>query len=125
MNQIVLECCDSAITDDLQENHVSQYLNDLVVEELISTVDLSGDRYYSITPAGILYVRKRILKPIINLSKKVDYQEIIKKIDEPSADAIRQSILLKQDKQTLSEKVLSFGANNIGPLVKLINSISE
>lgn len=126
LNELVMECCDSALTDDLREDLIKTYVDKIVEDGYVEPHYFANNlpTTYSIATSGILYVRKRILKPFSDVADGViDYDEFMKRINPRFKPDIEQAFHESNNKLELGKKILSFGINHVSSLIDMINSI--
>ena len=137
-DELLINCCDTAL-GDLTVGKIGNDLGGLIEENLIeeetshTKIMLNDGKkpMYKINAGGILYVRKKLIKPVLDLIQRDDYQKILAQTStsEHVIDTIgRFHDEVTQpneeiDKQTFSSKLVDFATNNIAPVIELINNV--
>ena len=125
LNEFAMQWCDSSLTDDLQENRIKDYLTELLELQLLEAYSIQNDLLYKITPPGILYVRKRLVKPIIDFTYSSNFSEISNKLKDTNNKELINNLDPNEEKSNISSKLINFAIDNIGPTMSLISSILD
>ena len=86
---------------------------------------IQNDLLYKITPPGILYVRKRLVKPIIDFTYSSNFSEISNKLKDTNNKELINNLDPNEEKSNISSKLINFAIDNIGPTMSLISSILD
>ena len=124
--EIAMECCDSSL-GDLIPNQFNDQIALLKNEGyIVWNVANSG---WKITPEGILYVRKTLIKPIAEFVQRPDFPKVLETIPPQSKEQIMKLMPTgrydseEERKSVINKKITAFGISNIGALVNLITAV--
>jgi len=122
-SQILLHCCDSALTDDLLSgDNVDAQIKQLVDNGLLSTPNAAN---MTITNQGILFTRIKLLRPITSLTDRSDFDDFLSKLP----DGELTNILITERKRNeenkigLIERLRNYGINNMSKYVVFLNQV--
>lgn len=127
--EMSLKCCDSSL-DEVSPNQINSEIHRLTSENYLRQFQRQdGYLAWSITPEGILYVRKYLINPLVKLMQRTDFDQVIEKITPQSKDflleAKAETAISKHeiDKEKFSRKVTKYGIENIGMLINLVTAV--
>jgi len=121
-SQILLHCCDSALTDDLLSgDNVDAQIRRLVDDSLLT----ESNNNIAITNQGILFTRIKLLRPITSLTDRSDFDDFFSKLP----DGELKDILMdennrnEENKIRLTERLRTFGINNMSKYISFLNQV--
>ncbi|MGY5148419.1 MAG: hypothetical protein ACW9W4_10515 [Candidatus Nitrosopumilus sp. bin_7KS] len=114
-NQLLLQCCDSAMAT-LDEDQIDSELQSFESSGYIKNVSHSEPRY-QISGGGIIFVRKNMAKIQTACDNVQIHSDIINKQDVSLKTAIR-------NRENLTPMIMECALKNIKPILDLINSLT-